>query len=177
MEKPLTLELRVFEGYPGQAMLAISILQKAVKVAVHNNFTPVLFEEGTYEHLWASLDNLGQARKPIHVFELLEGVRKRWLRFREGHWLPYIPRREYENMLELFREVIYNYTTRTMPYMRVASLLALGGDIKDNYPNYWQVFTEERFCWRKPAICDEEIKEMFSSSDRYWAMIKKYGVV
>jgi hypothetical protein len=176
-EKPLTLELRAFEGHPGQALLAISIFQKAVKVAIHNNFTPVLFERDTYKLIWEMLESLWQERLYIDVFEILEDVEKPKLRFREGHRLPYIRRGEYENMLELFREVIFSYTTRSLPYMRVASLLALGGDIENNYPNYWQIFTEGRFCWEVPAICDEEIKEMFSSSDRYWAMIKKYGVV
>jgi hypothetical protein len=173
--KPLTLELRVFEGYPGQALLAISILQKAVKVAIHNNFTPVLFERDVYEYIWKSLNYFEEQEMNIDVFELLEKVAR--VTFREGHWLPYIPRRDYENMLELFREVLFNYTTRTLPYMRVASLLAVGGNIKYNYPVYWQVFTEDRFCWQEPEICDEEIKEMFSSSDRYWATIRKYGVV
>jgi len=174
-QKPLTLELRAFEGHPGQALLAISILQKAVKVAIHNNFTPVLFERDLYETLWTWFDSLEDAGRRIDVFETLTSIDRP--RFLEGHQLPYIRRGEYENMLELFREVIFNYTTRTLPYMRVASLLALGGNIKYNYPNYWQIFTEDRFCWQEPAICDEEIKEMFSSSDRYWAMIRRHGVV
>jgi hypothetical protein len=174
-EKPLTLELRTFEGYPGQALLAISILQKAVKVAIHNNFTPVLFERDVYETLHTWFDYHDETDRHVNVFETLAGIDKP--RFREGHQLPYIRRGEYENMLELFREVIFSYTTRSLPYMRVASLLALGGNLKHNYPVYWQIFTEERFCWKEPAICDEEIKEMFSSSDRYWSMIKKHGVV
>ena len=173
-EKPLTLELRVFEGYPGQALLGISIIQKAVKVAIQNNFTSVLFTEDVYEDVREKFKYYYSENKHPEPFEILEDVKPR---FKEGYWLPYITKKDYENMLELSREVLFNYTTRSMPYMRVAALLALGGDMKDNYPVYWQVFTESEFCWRNPAICDEEIKEMFSSSDRYWSMIKSRGVV
>jgi hypothetical protein len=170
-EKPLTLELRAFEGHPAQAMLAISLIQKVVKVALQRGRS-VMFT--TYVYV-AFNDRLDEWER-IRVYDCLREIKEP--KFARGYELPYVPRREYEDMLELFRELLFSYTTRTMSHMRVAALLAVGGDVKRNYPEYWRVFAEEgAFCWREPELCDEEIRRMFGDRETYWSVVRKYGEV
>jgi hypothetical protein len=173
-EKPLTLELRAFEGHPAQAMLAVSLIQKAVKVALQRGRS-VMFKTYTYSDFRNKLYLAGKYEEHLEVYQCLKEIKPV---FAEGYELPYVPRREYEDMLDLFRELLFSYTTRTMPYMRVAALLAIGGDVKRNYPEYWRVFAEEgAFCWREPELCDEEIRRMFGDRETYWSAVRKYGEV
>jgi hypothetical protein len=177
-DKPLTYELRANEGSPGQILLAVSVIQKAVKYAFEKRFTPVLFTNATYFRFLEAVYSEGRSR--LDWKRVLRRVSP--IEFRGFAGMPYM-NSSYRDGVEAFIDLIWLYTPRTTHHMRVAAPLALGVPISRKlHEKYWHVFAPEgSFCWELPSghkietLCDRDIRDMFSSRETFMEYVKRYG--
>ena len=174
--KPLTLELRVAEATPAQHLLAISIIQKVVKASIQrgssvyfSSINGLTSKSDIKEYLMNTMRN--ECNRDVYCS--LEKFRD--IVFEKQHAIPYL-KTFYSNGLELFRDLLFTYTTRTKTYVRVASLASIKGSFKDNHPLYWDALLVDSFCWRSPQICDDEMMKAFEDYQKYLDFISRYSL-
>jgi hypothetical protein len=176
--KPLTYELRANEGSPGQILLTVAVIQRAVKYAFEREFTPILFTDATYYKFFEAIQEERKIEK-LNWKRVLE--RASPLEFRGFAGMPYL-NSLYVSAVEAFIDLVWAYTPRTTHHMRVAAPLALGIPISRKlHEKYWHVFAPEgSFCWelrghKIETLCDKEIKHMFSHRDVFMDYVERYG--